>query len=176
MNKLTKALLNADFDLNKIDSSKFGAKDLETFLFLKENRKKIIESSTNKIVKSSDDAVNAILNKKNMAALDVEEFGVVCMNRQNEIIDISILFKGGRSSCIADYKVIYKHLLDVKASSFIMFHNHPSGKLNPSQADIDLTNKGKKNAELLDLSMLDSLIISNGGSYFSFADEGFLKN
>ena len=176
MNKIKKALLGANFDLNKIDSSKFGAKDLELFLFLRENKNKIVESSTNKIICSSDDLVKAILNHKNMAALSVEEFGVVSLNRQNEIIDISILFTGGRASCVADYKVIYKHLINVKACSFIIFHNHPSGNLKPSQADIQLTQKGKDSAELIDMVMLDSIIISKGGSYFSFADEGLLKN
>ena len=176
MNKIKKALLGANFDLNKVDSTGFGAKDLELFLFLRENKNKIVESSTNKIICSSNDLVNAILNYKNMAALDVEEFGVVALNRQNEIINISVLFKGGRASCIADYKVIYKHVLDLKASSFIIFHNHPSGNIKPSQADIQLTQKGKDSAELLDLAMLDSIIISKGGSYFSFADEGCLNN
>lgn len=176
MNKLIKALKGANFDLNKIDSSGFGIKDLETFLFLRENKNKIVESSTNKIICCSDDIVKAILNYKNMAALDTEEFGVVSLNRQNEIINISILFKGGRASCIADYKVIYKHVLDLKASSFIIFHNHPSGNINPSQADIKLTQKGKDSAELLDLAMLDSVIISKGGSYFSFADEEYLNS
>lgn len=174
MNKLVKLISKADYDLNKVNISSLGKKDLETFHFLKSNYKKIVESSEREIVNCSTHIVNAILNYKNMAALDVEEFGVVSLNRRNEIIDISVLFKGGRAFCVADYKVIYKHVLDVKACSFVIFHNHPSGRVQPSQSDIKTTKKGKDFAKLLDMEMLDSIVISNGGNYFSFLDEGIL--
>ena len=60
-----------------------------------------------------------------------------------------------------------------KASSVIVAHNHPSGCLTPSQADINLTKKLKDGGKLLDIAVLDHVIVTNEGHY-SFADEGML--
>ena len=61
--------------------------------------------------------------------------------------------------------------LQALASSIILCHNHPSGNLKPSQADIDITKKLRKGGESIDISVLDHLIISDQG-YYSFADQG----
>lgn len=174
MNKLIKKIESASYDLSKVDLNGLGAKDLETLQFLKANRNKIIESSKRTTITSSKDAVMAILDHENLASLDQEKFGIICLNQANKIIDIVVLHTGGRSSSIADFKMIYEHVLIKKASSYIMFHNHPSGVFKPSQADRDLTQKAKDNARLLDIAMFDSIIIGKGGNYLSFADEGII--
>jgi DNA repair protein RadC len=63
--------------------------------------------------------------------------------------------------------------LDDLASGIILAHNHPSGNLNASQADLDLTKKLKEAGKLLDIQVLDHLIVA-GQKYFSFADEGLI--
>jgi DNA repair protein RadC len=67
--------------------------------------------------------------------------------------------------------MIFKTALDARATAFIAVHNHPSGSLSPSQADIELTRRLRKAGEVLDLPLLDHLIVSERG-YYSFTDEG----
>lgn len=108
-----------------------------------------------------------------MADLKHEEFYVLYMNRSNRPITFKHISTGGVTGTVADTKIILKHALELLASSFIAFHNHPSGNLNPSQADIALTKKLKAAAELIDVALLDHLIIGDK-NYYSFADEGML--
>ena len=74
---------------------------------------------------------------------------------------------------VVDCKKLFRQALQLKASCFIICHNHPSGSLNPSDADRNLTSKIDSAGEALDIKLLDHLIISANG-YFSFADEGLI--
>ncbi|MBL4585589.1 MAG: JAB domain-containing protein, partial [Flavobacteriales bacterium] len=79
--------------------------------------------------------------------------------------------KGGVSGTVVDPKVVFKLAVQYPASGIVLAHNHPSGNLKPSQADIELTKKLKQAGKALDIPVLDHLIIGEG-EYFSFADEG----
>lgn len=103
-----------------------------------------------------------------------EEFYVLLVNRAIEIIHTEQISKGGLSGTIADGKIIFKIALDHYASSIIMCHNHPSGQLQPSNADVVLTNKMIDFGKMIDLPVLDHIIFTDNG-YFSFADEGLMK-
>lgn len=74
---------------------------------------------------------------------------------------------------MADPKIIFSVALKAMASGIIVAHNHPSGNLNPSQTDLDLTKKMKEGGKFLELQLLDHVIISSEG-YYSFADEGLV--
>ena len=102
-----------------------------------------------------------------------EEFYVLYLNRANRPITFKHISTGGVTGTVADIKIILKHALELLASSFIAFHNHPSGNLKPSQADIDLTRKLKEAGKLIDVILLDHLIIGEK-KYYSFADDGML--
>jgi len=80
---------------------------------------------------------------------------------------------GGVSGTVVDAKLIFKKALEQLASAIILCHNHPSGNLKPSQADIDITRKLKQAGKTLDIDVLDHLIIAESG-FYSFADEGLL--
>jgi DNA repair protein RadC len=69
--------------------------------------------------------------------------------------------------------LVFKAALDARAAAVIAVHNHPSGNLQPSVADVELTEKLRKAGQLLDIPLLDHLIVSERG-YYSFADEGRL--
>jgi DNA repair protein RadC len=103
----------------------------------------------------------------------IEEFIVLCLNRANRVLGWARVSQGGLSGTVADPKVIFQVALKSNSCSIIIAHNHPSGNLNPSEADIQLTRKLKDAGVLLDLPVLDHLIISSEG-YYSFADEGLL--
>lgn len=98
---------------------------------------------------------------------------VLYLNNSNRTLGWSIASIGGISGTVVDVRLILRDALLTQATGLIMAHNHPSGALNPSHADISITNKVKKAAELMDIKVLDHLILTED-SYYSFADEGKL--
>lgn len=102
-----------------------------------------------------------------------EEFKVLLLNRNNQVLGIHVTSKGGIAGTVVDPKIIFSVALKAAASSIIFCHNHPSGNLKPSHVDIELTKKLVKAGGLLDIKVLDHLIVSKKG-YWSFADEGMI--
>ena len=102
-----------------------------------------------------------------------EVFAVLFLNQANKIKSFKIMSKGGITGTVADPRVILKQALDEGATSLVLSHNHPSGNLNPSRADQELTQKIKIAASYFDIKILDHIIVSDEGHY-SFADEGLL--
>ncbi|MFY8004530.1 MAG: RadC family protein, partial [Chitinophagaceae bacterium] len=102
-----------------------------------------------------------------------EVFVVVYLNTASKVIGHEIISQGGIAGTIADPRVIFRKALANNATNIIVCHNHPSGALKPSNADMQLTKKIAEAAQLLDMRLLDHLIVSTEG-YFSFADEGLL--
>jgi DNA repair protein RadC len=113
------------------------------------------------------------LMQRQFTDLNHEEFWILILSRANNVITQQLISKGGQAGTVADPKMIFKSALENNAASIILAHNHPSGNLKPSQADLNLTKKLKEGASLLDISVLDHVIFSNT-SYYSFADEGLL--
>jgi DNA repair protein RadC len=113
------------------------------------------------------------LMKPHLGDLVREEFWVLILNRRNVLLDKIQVSTGGVSGTVADPKIIFKAALDRVASAIILMHNHPSGNLKPSQADINLTKKVKDGATALDISLLDHIIFTDQ-HYYSFAEEGML--
>lgn len=100
-----------------------------------------------------------------------EEFWVLYLNNSNKILHKCQLSKGGITGTIVDVRLIFKTALEHHAISVILTHNHPSGKLQASDADRDITKKLKIAGEQLDIKVLDHVIITEKG-YLSFQDEG----
>ena len=108
-----------------------------------------------------------------VSELSYEEFWIIYLNRSNKIIDKSKLSQGGVAGTVIDIKLILKSALQKLASGIIICHNHPSGNLTPSDADINITQKIKEAAKLVDINLLDHIIVTEK-EYFSFADEGMI--
>lgn len=102
-----------------------------------------------------------------------EEFWVLLLNNSNKVVYKLQLSKGGLTQTIVDVRLIFKTVLEHLATAIILVHNHPSGQLNPSIADKDITQKIKQAGSTLDIQLLDHLIVTQTG-YFSFADEEIL--
>lgn len=101
----------------------------------------------------------------------VEEFWVLYLNQANFVIFKEQISKGGINQTTVDVRLIMKTALSHRSTGIILAHNHPSGNLNPSNADYRLTQKIKEAGNLLDIEVIDHLIITQK-AYFSFADEG----
>ncbi|MBS7320158.1 MAG: DNA repair protein RadC [Myroides sp.] len=102
-----------------------------------------------------------------------EEFWCLLLNNSNKVIYKFQLSKGGLTQTVVDIRMLFKTVLEHLATAIILVHNHPSGQLNPSMADKDITQKIKQAGTTLDIKLLDHLIIT-ATDYLSFADEGIL--
>ncbi len=134
-------------------------------------RRKLSESKEKYKIGGSKDAFNYM--QPFLEDLSYEEFWVIYMNRSNRIIDQVKISQGGISGTVIDVRIILKHAIEKLASTIIICHNHPSGNLQPSKSDIQITSKLKEAAKFHDVELLDHLIICDS-SYYSFADEGII--
>ncbi|MEI8004874.1 MAG: JAB domain-containing protein [Bacteroidota bacterium] len=100
-----------------------------------------------------------------------EEFYVLLLNHANKVLGVAKISEGGISVTVVDPKKVFQTVLKANASAVILAHNHPSGNIQPSEADNKLTVKLKNAGMLLDVNVLDHLIIT-AESYYSYADNG----
>lgn len=102
-----------------------------------------------------------------------ESFFLLLVNNSNETIGFVKISQGGITGTVVDVRIIAKYCVEALATGCILAHNHPSGKLMPSEADRTITQKTKRALEILDVKVLDHIILTDKG-FYSFADEGVL--
>lgn len=102
-----------------------------------------------------------------------EVFVVVCLNSNNIVLGENEISKGGIDTTLVDIRLVLKKALELDAVKLILCHNHPSGNLKPSQADIVVTKKIINAAALHDIKVIDHFIVSHTG-FVSFANENLL--
>jgi DNA repair protein RadC len=103
----------------------------------------------------------------------IEQFYALLLSRNNKLLGIFEVSKGGMTGTVVDPRLIFIAALKGCATSIILAHNHPSGNLKPSQADIGITRRLVEAGELLEITVVDHLIVTVDG-YLSFAEEGLL--
>jgi len=109
-----------------------------------------------------------------LSDLNHEEFWIMLLDRGNKILDTFMISQGGVSGTVIDVRIILKTAIEKLASAIILCHNHPSGTMQASDADLKITRKISDAAKLMDISVLDHIIIGQN-RYLSFADEGILN-
>ena len=134
-------------------------------------RRKEVDVPVQDFIKSSKDAYMHVAAK--LSDLPHEEFWILLLNRSNKIIKTEFIGRGGISGTVADVRIILKSAVEHLASSMVLAHNHPSGNLQPSKEDINLTQKIKQAAALFDVQVVDHIIVGDA-NYYSFADEAML--
>ncbi len=139
---------------------------------IKEIRVSYSSGNNDKIkINSSKDSYELMKSCWLMNTIELqEEFKILLLNRNHQVLGIYPLSKGGVSGVVVDAKLIFSVALKCNASSIIIAHNHPSGNLKPSEADLRLTKKLKEAGNYLDVKVLDHIILSKEG-YYSFVDE-----
>ncbi|MCE7056880.1 JAB domain-containing protein [Algoriphagus sp. AGSA1] len=126
------------------------------------------------VITKSSDAYNILKASWDENKLElVEQFKIILMDNGNRCLGVSEISSGGISSCIVDQRIVFATALKGRAVSLILGHNHPSGRLSPSQPDIRLTTRLCRAGEILDIKILDHIIVTRDGHY-SFADEGMM--
>ena len=122
-------------------------------------------------IQNSMDVVNLMQAK--IAYLKHEEFWVIYLNNANLILKTVQISKGGITSTEVDTRIVMQEAVMLKATQIILCHNHPSGSVKPSKADITLTEKINKISRIMDIVLVDHIIIHRE-NYYSFAEEGRL--
>ena len=103
-----------------------------------------------------------------------ESFKVLLLNNSNKVKGSYELSKGGITGTLVDMRILFATVLKSLSVAIILAHNHPSGKLQASSADIKLTKRITQAADFFDVKVLDHLIIAPDGNYYSFADNHIL--
>lgn len=122
-------------------------------------------------IRSSKDAF--VLLHPILCDLPHEELWVALMSRGGKILGKHKISQGGLAETSADMRLILRAAITGLASGIILFHNHPSGNLQPSTQDDMLTERLNKATRMMDISLLDHIIIADN-QYYSYADEGRL--
>lgn len=158
-------------DLNRIKG--LGAAKIAQLKAVKElNRRHLKEEAEKGSWAKSPDKTLAFLYQT-LRDLEEENFLVVFLNAQNEIIKIENVFKGSLTKSEIYPRQIVNLALKHNASALIFVHNHPSGRPHPSIADKKLTKKMKGICEDLEIRILDHIIVGENGHY-SFMDAGLI--
>jgi DNA repair protein RadC len=107
-----------------------------------------------------------------IANLDRENFVVVLLNTKNEVIETSTVSVGTLSASLVHPREVFKPAIRASAASVVLAHNHPSGKVEPSREDREVTRRLGEAAQILGIEVLDHVILGDG--YFSMREHGIL--
>ncbi len=175
-------LHEVNYDLNVL--ARLSVKDLQKFKGIGEaraitivsalelgRRRKEHEHTSKPRVTNSNSAYEIM--KPELMDLGFEEFWILLLKRNNEVIKKVKVSSGGVSGTAVDSKIIFKYALEELASSLILFHNHPSGNCKPSQEDVRLTKKLQSAGQLLDIGVMDHIIFCDH-DFYSFADQSLM--
>lgn len=165
-----------DAEIMNILNYKGDAQEFWNSQFFKAAKELIRRQEVKEIIKikSSIDAYNIF---SHLEGNNHEQFWVIYLKRNNQVIKDEFISKGGITGTVIDIKLILKAAINLDASGIVLCHNHPSGEMRPSSADIQMTTKIKEAAKFMDINIIDHIIIGNGQNltkYYSFADEGMI--
>ncbi len=180
---VSKKILNSiDNSINKLgklsvlDLQKFKgigeAKAISIITALELGRRRRLEQALELPKITSSKAVFNIMQPI-IGELQHEEFWIIFLNNSNKVLYKQQSSKGGLTGTLVDIRLVFNKAIELYATAIILCHNHPSGKLQPSNADKLITTKLIKAGETLDIKVLDHLIITEN-AYFSFADESLM--
>lgn len=135
-------------------------------------RRKQSTSLQRPVINSSNDAYNAIAHL--LLEKDVESFYVLLLTNSNKLISVVPISHGGINETLVDRKIVFKVALENNAVKIILAHNHPSGDIKPSNADINTTKTIVEAGKIMSIQVLDHIIIGVDDCYYSFVDNGLI--
>ncbi|WP_104385785.1 DNA repair protein RadC [Sphingobacterium sp. HMA12] len=134
-------------------------------------RKKESPAEERKILNSSKRVYDFM--KPILQDLPHEEFWTLYLNTGCKLLDQQLIGRGGNDFTPVDVRIILRNALAIKAHAIVLVHNHPSGTLQPSNADRILTQKIVEASKIMDIRVNDHLIFTDNG-YYSFRDEDII--
>ena len=125
-----------------------------------------VKASERYRIKTAEDAAELFFKVWDRSTIEhVEEVKLILLNRANRVLGITTVSRGGMSGSIIDTRIILQYAIKANASSVILAHNHPSGNLNPSEADVRITEKVREALKLVEIQLLDHIIINKDEEY-----------
>ena len=103
-----------------------------------------------------------------------EEFYSFYLNTKNRVIGMEMISKGSLNATLIHPREVFKGALLANAHAVILAHNHPSGDVEPSNADKIVTTTLIDAGKLLDVKVIDHVIIGSKGGYFSFSESSLM--
>lgn len=147
-------------------------KNLRKFRIVSEKSENYIKRAK---IMSPTDAANYIYDFYENDIEIYESFFILLLNNGNGTIGYAKISQGGVAGTVVDPVIVAKYAIDNLAKSVVLAHNHPSGNLEPSEADKKVTRKIAEGLKLFDITVVDHLILGpEKGDYYSFANEGNL--
>ena len=142
---------------------------------IKISYKRGLKSSMWQKISNSQDAAELLFEDWDKDTIALQEcFKVVLLNNSNKVKGIYQISQGGITGTLVDVRILFAVILKSLSVGIILTHNHPSGKLQPSENDKRLTTKIKNASGIFDIKLLDHLILAPDGDYYSFSDNGIL--
>ena len=141
---------------------------------INKNQIYIIMESQYKVceVKLAENAYKILLSVFDSETIQYKEFfKVILMNRANKVLGVCHISEGGLNETSADIRIIMQAAILGNASAIILAHNHPSGNIQPSMQDDQVTKRVKEIAKLIGINLLDHLIITDE-TYYSYSENG----
>lgn len=126
----------------------------------------------NRKISSPNEAVDLL--RSLLEDCDREKLIVCCLNLKNEPTDISTVSVGSLNSSIVHPREVFKIAIMSNSASIIVAHNHPSGNVEPSKEDINITKRIKESGKILGIEMIDHIIIGSNNNYKSLKEEGLI--
>ena len=124
-------------------------------------------------IKSSEDVMKVIA--KELASYDREVFLVVNLKLNGQVINMNVCSVGTLTNSLVSSRDVFKSAILSNAGAFIAVHNHPTGGLEPSQEDKDITKMLIQAGKILDIKMVDHIIVAGeSGEMYSFQREGLM--
>ena len=125
-----------------------------------------VKASERYRIKNAEDAANLFFKVWDRSTIEhVEEVKLILLNRANRVLGITTVSRGGMSGSVIDTRVILQYAIKANASAVILAHNHPSGNLKPSDADLRITERVKEALDIVDIRLLDHLILNKDEEY-----------
>ena len=125
-----------------------------------------VKASNRIQIKNVEDAASLFFKIWDMATIEhVEEVKMILLNRANKVLGVTNISQGGISGSIIDTRIVLQFAIKANASAVILAHNHPSGNLVASDADITITNKIREALKLVEIQLLDHIIINKDEDY-----------
>ena len=111
--------------------------------------------------------------RKLLRNIDREVFGVINIDSSNKINSVNFVSVGSLNSTLTHPREVFKSSISANAASVILFHNHPSGRVNYSHDDLEITKLLVKSGEILGITVLDHVIVGDE-EFLSFSEEGLI--
>ncbi|MFD1926504.1 DNA repair protein RadC [Sporosarcina siberiensis] len=159
------------FELEEEGMTHNEALKVHSGMLLAKKVRNVGKNETRFTVRSPDDAASYMMAE--MTSLTQEHFVVLYLNVKNEVLHKKTIFIGSLNSSIVHPREVYKEAVKHSAASIICLHNHPSGTVDPSPEDVDVTKRLAEAGSVMGVELLDHLIIGDH-KFLSLKEKGYM--